>query len=558
MAAPSRPSLERNAATGLPLLGPASSSSGSGTSSDRGLTASPSLSRSTRTDSLAAIAATLDSPRALRPPLRSTATSPPTSPVQHSPASSAAVTFSSASSAVSQPAPSSRAPAPPRLSTASLTTVGASRTALSRESTLSSASGSVKSRSSLRASPASSSSTTTPLGTNHAQGVPRVATASGAAADGFLVTSRPKHYVPPLGVTSPASPGPSTALMGANPFYGRSSPVGSRNTSRQNSRESSRERAAAVKREKREVDKLIRHYAGLGKGGLGGGGDRERGRSTDSLGSAGGGEAGLGRRGSSPAVLPTESRLADEPKTTRTLSSTIDSKGRRMVNQYVRLKTIGQGSHGKVWLCAEPSVSMTDEPEEYEEEADEGTRGTELNRTGSTRSTRSTHSKRRRTPSQRWEEDIDAGRVHYCAIKSVARDGPRSARGQRSLRLAAQQRNKRPSTTSQGSGGIGADDKVKREVAIMKRLDHPNIVRLKEVIDDAKSKKVFMGMSLRSLARMVLILTCWVHAVLEFMAGGQVVWQDDNRQPTMTVDEARRTFRDVVLGLEYCAFVKRK
>ena len=37
------------------------------------------------------------------------------------------------------------------------------------------------------------------------------------------------------------------------------------------------------------------------------------------------------------------------------------------------------------------------------------------------------------------------------------------------------------------------------------------------------------------------------------MAGGQVVWQDDNKQPTMTVDEARRTFRDVVLGLEYRA-----
>ena len=340
--------------------------------------------------------------------------------------------------------------------------------------------------------------------------------------------------------------------MGANPFYGRSSPAGSRNTSRQNSRESSRERAAAVKREKREVDKLIRHYAGLGKVGGGGGGDRERGRSTDSLGSSGpGGDAALGRRGSSPAVLPTESRLADEPKTTRTLSSTIDSKGRRMVNQYVRLKTIGQGSHGKVWLCAEPSVALTDEPEDYEEQTPGEGAGTGLDRTGSTRSTQS---KRRRTPSQKWEEDIDAGKVQYCAIKSVARDGPRGARGQRSLRLAAQQRSKRPSTTSQGSGsgGIGADDKVKREVAIMKRLDHPNIVRLKEVIDDAKSKKVFMGKPLHGIRFMATNADLTTLAVLEFMAGGQVVWQDDNKQPTMTVDEARRTFRDVVLGLEYC------
>lgn len=35
------------------------------------------------------------------------------------------------------------------------------------------------------------------------------------------------------------------------------------------------------------------------------------------------------------------------------------------------------------------------------------------------------------------------------------------------------------------------------------------------------------------------------------MAGGQIEWQDQNKNPTMTVDEARRTFRDVVLGLEY-------
>ncbi|GAA6037206.1 hypothetical protein JCM8097_008620 [Rhodosporidiobolus ruineniae] len=239
------------------------------------------------------------------------------------------------------------------------------------------------------------------------------------------------------------------------------------------------------------------------------------------------------RRGSSPAALPGTRHCslpdslppsgpqspATEPKTTLTLSSSIDSKGRRMVNQYVRLKTIGQGSHGKVWLCAEPTIRESDE-DDLAEEADEGTEGAQRGAEGDERTRR----RRRRTPSERWEDDIDQGRMRYCAIKSVARDGPGKSK---SLRLAKGAKK----ASSQGSGGIGADDKVKREVAIMKRLDHPNIVRLKEVIDDAKSKKVFM--------------------VLEFMAGGQVVWQDDNKQPTMTVDEARRTFRDVVLGLEY-------
>ncbi|GAA6061621.1 hypothetical protein JCM10212_000963 [Sporobolomyces blumeae] len=240
-------------------------------------------------------------------------------------------------------------------------------------------------------------------------------------------------------------------------------------------------------------------------------------------------QTGLGRRGSSPATFREQARDKDgsaEPKTTLTLSSSIDSKGRRMVNQYVRLKTIGQGSHGKVWLCAEPTIRESDDDEEdgsgqghsdqeemtrIEDEEERANRG------------RRRKGKHPRSASERWEEDMDQGCVQYCAIKSVARDGPGR---NKSLRLA---KNRKAST--QGSGGIGSDDKVKREVAIMKRLDHPNIVRLKEVIDDAKSKKVFM--------------------VLEFMAGGQVVWQDDNKQPTLTVDEARRTFRDVVLGLEY-------
>lgn len=199
----------------------------------------------------------------------------------------------------------------------------------------------------------------------------------------------------------------------------------------------------------------------------------------------------LGRRGSSPATFREVAAGGGpanvEPKTTLTLSSSIDSKGRRMVNQYVRLKTIGQGSHGKVWLCAEPTVRESSEDDDDDEagsrstfEADDGERD-QRRRKG----------KHARSPSSRWEEDIDEGRVRYCAIKSVARDGPGR---NKSLRMA---KNRKAST--QGSGGIGADDKVKREVAIMKRLDHPNIVRLKEVIDDVKSKKVFMGQFAHSL-----------------------------------------------------------
>ena len=37
------------------------------------------------------------------------------------------------------------------------------------------------------------------------------------------------------------------------------------------------------------------------------------------------------------------------------------------------------------------------------------------------------------------------------------------------------------------------DKKVKREIALMKKCAHENVVRLKEVIDDPQSKKIFMG-----------------------------------------------------------------
>lgn len=36
--------------------------------------------------------------------------------------------------------------------------------------------------------------------------------------------------------------------------------------------------------------------------------------------------------------------------------------------------------------------------------------------------------------------------------------------------------------------------KIKKEIAIMKKLAHPNVVRLFEVIDDRMKEKVYMGM----------------------------------------------------------------
>ena len=36
-------------------------------------------------------------------------------------------------------------------------------------------------------------------------------------------------------------------------------------------------------------------------------------------------------------------------------------------------------------------------------------------------------------------------------------------------------------------------DKVYREIAIMKKLDHPNVVKLVEVLDDPEDDNLYMG-----------------------------------------------------------------
>ncbi|KAI9143821.1 kinase-like domain-containing protein [Paraphysoderma sedebokerense] len=74
-------------------------------------------------------------------------------------------------------------------------------------------------------------------------------------------------------------------------------------------------------------------------------------------------------------------------------------------------------------------------------------------------------------------------------------------------------------------------EKIKREIAILKKLAHPNVVRLYEVIDDPMSEKVYM--------------------VMEYIDGGEIPWKDDSGHPLLTIDEARKIIRDVIVGLEY-------
>ena len=74
---------------------------------------------------------------------------------------------------------------------------------------------------------------------------------------------------------------------------------------------------------------------------------------------------------------------------------------------------------------------------------------------------------------------------------------------------------------------------VRSEIAIMKKLRHPNVVRFVEVIDDPSSDKLYL--------------------ILDYVPGGPLM-SSARSQPALAEEEARRCLRDVVAGLSYLHF----
>lgn len=73
--------------------------------------------------------------------------------------------------------------------------------------------------------------------------------------------------------------------------------------------------------------------------------------------------------------------------------------------------------------------------------------------------------------------------------------------------------------------------KIRREISILKKCCHPNVVRLREILDDPTSRKIYMA--------------------LEYTETGEIEWRDENDAPVMTINTARKLFRDIVNGLDY-------
>ncbi|RKP38913.1 kinase-like domain-containing protein, partial [Dimargaris cristalligena] len=74
-------------------------------------------------------------------------------------------------------------------------------------------------------------------------------------------------------------------------------------------------------------------------------------------------------------------------------------------------------------------------------------------------------------------------------------------------------------------------EKIRKEIAILKKCQHPNVVHLYEVIDDPAARKIYL--------------------VLEYLERGEIQWRDAQERPLLGLDEIRRIFRDLVLGVEY-------
>ncbi|QLG74309.1 hypothetical protein HG535_0G01930 [Zygotorulaspora mrakii] len=88
------------------------------------------------------------------------------------------------------------------------------------------------------------------------------------------------------------------------------------------------------------------------------------------------------------------------------------------------------------------------------------------------------------------------------------------------------------------SNSLTQNDKIKREIAIMKKCHYKHVVKLLEVLDDSKSRKIYL--------------------VLEYCAQGEVKWCPGDQleteargPPLLSFQRTREILRGVVLGLEY-------
>lgn len=87
---------------------------------------------------------------------------------------------------------------------------------------------------------------------------------------------------------------------------------------------------------------------------------------------------------------------------------------------------------------------------------------------------------------------------------------------------------------NQHAGALEVNSLINREIAVMKKLDHPNLVSLYEVLDNPSSESLIL--------------------VLEWCSQGSIMPAEedyDGKAQPIPLDQARLYFRDLILGVEY-------
>ncbi|KAJ1994100.1 hypothetical protein GGI25_000863 [Coemansia spiralis] len=164
--------------------------------------------------------------------------------------------------------------------------------------------------------------------------------------------------------------------------------------------------------------------------------------------------------------------------------------GRKMINQYMIIRELGRGTHGKVKLAFDTITGDYYAIKIIDKESRD----------------------------RRLRPNTHTHKLHHGKGTAASRRYSSHRRSHGYLRI-----------------DFDKMEKVKREIAILKKCRHPNVVRLREVIDDAHARRIYL--------------------VIEYMDCGEILWRDSNKLPVMTHDEARSVFRDLVLGVEYLHYV---
>ncbi|WWC89999.1 uncharacterized protein L201_004929 [Kwoniella dendrophila CBS 6074] len=132
------------------------------------------------------------------------------------------------------------------------------------------------------------------------------------------------------------------------------------------------------------------------------------------------------------------------------------------------------------------------------------------------------------TGAVRVQKDHESGRWminQYRAIKIVDRNPKRK-------RLTGLGRKNGMKSGRDGAKMLN-ESEIRKEIAIFKKVNHPNVVRMREIIDDPESSKIYM--------------------IMEWCENGEINWKEAEGSPALTVGETRKIFRDTLLGLEYQA-----